>query len=915
MKLSTVRSLFEFRDTTTEGILENLIGSVGQLQGLGLPDICIICKKQPLGMFKSGFDQWSSFHCVLGICPTSQAEVSAYIQSLIMNQEKDTFSKIFGSDVIIYKITYITYDIFSKILLVCQFEQPSEGLSQFKNYGLQQNKQCIQLSKSHWEGAYISGVLRLLDANFKMPNIGRFYNQTSINNPKLLQNLIAKLLQKIQGLDNQFQDLNKIKSKSDIPPLNDIIFYLNWPLSLIFNYLHNTNQLDLLLDQFNNLDDNTIFKLIKSLIHYRMKNYKKSLQELIKLQESNNWFNLPKFIMANVFIKQSNYEMAFILLKDLIIECYENQTIWITMSKIFRKQKLFQISLIFINRASALPLKQTVKQLWNEMNIMNYRLLTQNKNLQQQSQLDQIYKIVHPLAADKIESYVQLCGYPSIENLLVRPRLNNKKDQKHIIEMMSKHFQRPECKVNPQTYETLMHNDLLEIDSELTNILKEVIKIQHVVGYQKLKSYINQYFYTTAKVVQKQIDQIYDPSEFSIAIKNQRNLNLNISQISNTNKSMCNPRLQEDIEDCDSDEEQPEFLKKQKINKSFDFTNIGPRMYQTPQHNNKVTKSPLKFTSMKKKQQQIKKANTIIIENAFESVESERQNKQFITIVNRVNIQQNEMISQAPKSGQDATQPTKSQIYGLISYLNQNLSQQEQVQMNEQLKRRKEQINNLLNGMVETINKIQTELDLLFYPSQESNKQQLNQQNQQQNQTQNQQPANASSPLFKSNLKKALQTKQHLGGQVELKEFYIVQPLNEDEPDKEKTYIAFIKAESMFLYKCARLAQKLKRNDLCYSILQRLNSRIISVQITALFFNVIKDNNKLLIRQIQKMLADFQECGISQVGFVPLWIEMKIVKMTKQYGANQILALLSSSETDFTFYLIKKIILSTDNLI
>lgn len=29
MKLSTVRSLFEFRDTTTEGILENLIGSVG----------------------------------------------------------------------------------------------------------------------------------------------------------------------------------------------------------------------------------------------------------------------------------------------------------------------------------------------------------------------------------------------------------------------------------------------------------------------------------------------------------------------------------------------------------------------------------------------------------------------------------------------------------------------------------------------------------------------------------------------------------------------------------------------------------------------------------------------------------------------------------------------------------------------
>ncbi|CAD8200006.1 unnamed protein product [Paramecium pentaurelia] len=914
MKLGTVRSLFEFRDTTTEGILENLIVSVGQLQGLGLPDICIICKKQPLGMFKSGFDQWSSFHCVLGICPTSQAEVSAYIQSLMMNQEKDTFSKIFGSDVIIFKITYITYDIFSKILLVCQFEQPSEGLSQFKNYGIQQNKQCIQLTKSHWEGAHISGILRILDSNFKMPNIGRFYNQTSINNPKFLQNLISKLLQKISGLDNQFQDLNKIKSKSEFPPLNDIMFYLNWPLSLIFNYLYNTCQLDLLLEQFNNLEDNIIFKLIKSLIHYKMKNYNKSLNELIKLQDSNNWFNLPKFIMANIFIKQNNFEKAFILLKDLLVECYENQSIWITMSKIFRKQKLFQISLIFLNRAISLPQKQTVKLIWNEMNLINYRLLTQNKTLQFPSQLDQIYKIVHPLAADKIECYVQLCGYPSIDNLLVRPRLNNKKDQRHTIEIMSKHFSRPEFKVNQQTYDILMHNELLEIESELSNILNEIIKIQQVVGYQKLKSYINQYFYTSAKVIQKQIDQIYDPSEFQIAIKNQRNLNLNVSQISNTNKSMCNPRLLEDIDDCDSDEEQPEFLKKQKINKSFDFTNVGPKMYQTPQHNSKIAKSPLKFTSIKKKQQQLKKANTIIIENAFESIESERQNKQFITIVNRVNIQQNEMISQAPKSGQDA-QPQRLFIYGLISYLNQNLSQQEQVQMNEQLKRRKEQVNNLLSGMVETINKIQTELDSLFYPSQEQNKQQNNQQNSQINQINVQQSANSSSPLFKSNLKKALQNKQHLGGQVELKEFYIVHPLNEDEPDKEKTYISFIKAESMFLYKCARLAQKLKRNDLSYSILQRLSSKIISVQITALFFNIIKDNNKLLIRQIQKMLADFQECGISQVGFVPLWLEMRIVKMTKQYGANQILALLSSSETDFTFYLIKKIILTTDNLI
>lgn len=57
-----------------------------------------------MGMFKSGYDLQSTFHCVMGICPTSQAEVSAYIQQLYMNQERDPAPKIFVSDVIIYKV-------------------------------------------------------------------------------------------------------------------------------------------------------------------------------------------------------------------------------------------------------------------------------------------------------------------------------------------------------------------------------------------------------------------------------------------------------------------------------------------------------------------------------------------------------------------------------------------------------------------------------------------------------------------------------------------------------------------------------------------------------------------------------------------------------------------------------------------
>lgn len=81
-----------------------------------------------------------------------------------------------------------------------------------------------------------------------------------------------------------------------------------------------------------------------------------------------------------------------------------------------------------------------------------------------------------------------------------------------------------------------------------------------------------------------------------------------------------NPRLSEEFDEDDSDEEKPNFLKPQiKMNKSFDFGSI--RQYQTPQGR---PKSPVKFISAKKKNQPLKKANTIIVENAFESVESER---------------------------------------------------------------------------------------------------------------------------------------------------------------------------------------------------------------------------------------------------------------------------------------------------
>ena len=62
-------------------------------------------------------------------------------------------------------------------------------------------------------------------------------------------------------------------------------------------------------------------------------------------------------------------------------------------------------------------------------------------------------------------------------------------------------------------------------------------------------------------------------------------------------------------------------------------------------------------------------------------------------------------------------------------------------------------------------------------------------------------------------------------------------------------------------------------------------------------------------------MTDYVECSIGKISEIPLWLEAHLVAMTHQYGANVVLGLLATSETDFTFYLIKKVILQAENLV
>lgn len=130
----------------------------------------------------------------------------------------------------------------------------------------------------------------------------------------------------------------------------------------------------------------------------------------------------------------------------------------------------------------------------------------------------------------------------------------------------------------------------------------------------------------------------------------------------------------------------------------------------------------------------------------------------------------------------------------------------------DQLIRRKETIHTTFAAVIEQIVKVLNELDLLFYAPPMDRSQNMS--NAQSGLQSNVSPQ-LSSPIFKSNLKKTLQSRQHIEKQAEFKEFYMVPPQElEDMEIKDKFCQQQLKSEALFLFKCSKLARVYRRNEL-----------------------------------------------------------------------------------------------------
>ncbi|KAM3146848.1 hypothetical protein pb186bvf_001002 [Paramecium bursaria] len=873
MKLQTVKNLFEYKDTSD--IYETIVSSVGQFQALGLPDICIIWRRQikSYGIMKSHTDLGNSFHFVQGLCPQSQADVSAYIHNIINCQEKEQKNqKLFNEDVIFWKISYLMYDMFSRTIIVCQFEQPDDSISQFKCFGVTSNKQMTPINPRHWDGAYITSVLKTIDYDLKITNIGKFLNQVNLTRPQKIKEFLKRMLQ----YETQSQNLSKIKSKNDFPNINDAIYYLHYPIWIIARYLERQGMLDVLYDVMDDVQQNISSLIIKSVLCYKMKKYHYCLQLLSNFGRQS--INFLHYLFAQTLIKLEKYNEAYIILQDLVHCGYGSSLVWIALSSLFRKQQIYNLSLIFLNRYHYQG--QSVKQMNQETHLANYKLIAQKQDLQNLIKLDQIYQIQHPQHADKLESYIQLCGHPNLDSLLVRIRgikkdnkLTKESQLKQFFDQTVKTFFRQEYKISCSVFELITSNTLLEVDWESNLLYHEATKLFQYLGPVRLKTFLQSSFYQP-KQQQKAIDCHFDSNDFAIILEVTNNLKIDV------NKTF------DQIADFDSDDERPDFTK-QKVNQSFDAAMSPPKKFYTPQNKKSILQQ--RSVSLKKKKNNQKPQQHTTIQEEQESMQSERYNVQF-----------GDIHPKAPKSGQTINQPKKVEIHNLQLFFEQQTPQNIQIQINDQQLKRKEKINPIMQDVFEQIVKINTELDNLFHTSQQTRIQQ---------QSNSQQVA---SPQFKSTLVQSVKNKKHLYRQIDIKDYY-VPPNLEDDQDKELVFQQQLKGESMFLYKCAKLAILLRRKDMGQQILKRMSQKIISVQVSQQLLLILKESN-LIVNYVQKMLQDFLECGVNQVSTIPIWLEQHIVRLVKLHGSNNLLSLLTVAENDFTFYLLKMLIVNAGDI-
>ncbi|CAG9331032.1 BUD7_3 [Blepharisma stoltei] len=330
-------NLVEFEESHGIGFfLDYRTSQLGNFQGLGEPDLCyFVCEATRSGVFK--YLKKSSlkayYHFVYGVNTSSITFIQNYIKS---------FTKSLKNSKVKINATYFCiYDFFSKFDL--RIEINNEASVDY--YLVNSQSQRIQAGNIHWQGAYISSMLRFLYAD-PIPGSRLLDGPTSIAE---IENFIETSSQFWDRIGFVLGDINDIYRYGE-----NLLFA---KLSDYWLKYKRYNQHSLIFKNLITIDPMMVFYLCKSYI--KLKKFEEII-EITSCQINTTPFAFPLyFLKAYALYRLKEYKEARIILQYLIELNLEVFCFWELMAKCYLKEKKYEAVFLCLN---CFPIYESLKK-------------------------------------------------------------------------------------------------------------------------------------------------------------------------------------------------------------------------------------------------------------------------------------------------------------------------------------------------------------------------------------------------------------------------------------------------------------------------------------------------------------------------------------------------------------------------
>lgn len=340
---NTIKNLPEIieNDDQYENAIKFRRKNIENFTNLGPPDLCYLTKsfQKTLKISFSKGTNVGFYHYNYGLCPSTPAAVSAYITSLLKEQEEDSNWFSNGKWTII-KAYYCMFDSFSKVDIHVEITIPG-GM---KLYGVTESDELINIDENIWEKGFISSVLRAMQLE-KVPFI-KIYRE----------------LNTLEELEFFFQSILGFIKKNDLAIENNelIASQGNKVLSIICKYLIRKRRYPIAINFFKQAMDLDIKHIIfLSEIFNSLGNHLDTIKLLAPVLNKNPHIICLIYQESYSLMKIKRYDLAGKLSKFLIQlapECFEA---WILLIEIYFQCKNYEAALLTLNVSPVGFIKET----------------------------------------------------------------------------------------------------------------------------------------------------------------------------------------------------------------------------------------------------------------------------------------------------------------------------------------------------------------------------------------------------------------------------------------------------------------------------------------------------------------------------------------------------------------------------